>query len=188
VQVPIQVQQGVAQTPIVYTAGTYTAAYQRPLTIQRTPSVPSYFRPAQFAFLPAPDFSTARQPSEGVEEEEEEAQGVPPMAPRIVNLGEPSPASKPSATSQERGGDIMRSLIFKAPMRLLDMARSMYLDYTTTQSIKFYNKGCEKLPGEAFNGKLLLTWLVQVQDKAKMFTWTPILTINGKLLTKQFSN
>jgi hypothetical protein len=63
----------------------------------------------------------------------------------------------------------------------------MYLDYTTTQSIKFYNKGCEKLPGEAFNGKLLLTWLVQVQDKAKMFTWTPILTIKGKLLTKQFS-
>jgi hypothetical protein len=76
---------------------------------------------------------------------------------------------------------------FEAPMRPLDVARSMYLDYTTTQSIKFYNKGCEKLPGEAFNGKLLLTWLIQVQDKARMFTWTPILTIKGKLLTKQFS-
>jgi hypothetical protein len=102
-------------------------------------------------------------------------------------LGEPSPVSKPSATSQERGRNVMRSLIFEAPMRPLDVARSMYLDYTTTQSIKCYNKGCEKLPGEAFNGKLLLTWLIQVQDKAKMFTWTPILTINGKLLTKQFS-
>jgi hypothetical protein len=76
---------------------------------------------------------------------------------------------------------------FEAPMRPLDVARSMYLDYTTTQSIKFYNKGCEKLPGEAFNGKLLLTWLIQVQDKARMFTWIPILTIKGKLLTKQFS-
>ena len=30
---------------------------------------------------------------------------------------------------------------------------------------------------------MLLTWLVQVQDKANMFTWTPILTIKGKLLT-----
>jgi hypothetical protein len=70
VQVPTQVQQGVAQTPMVYTAGTYTAAYQRPPTIQRTPSVPSNFRPAQFAFLHAPDFSTARQPSVGAEEEE----------------------------------------------------------------------------------------------------------------------
>ena len=50
-------------------------------------------------------------------------------------------------------------------MRPLDVAKSMYLDYTTTQSIKFYNKGVEKLPGEPFNGKLLLTWLIPVQDK-----------------------
>ncbi len=33
----------------------------------------------------------------------------------------------------------------------LDVARNMYLDYITTQSIKFYNKGCEKLPGDPFN-------------------------------------
>jgi hypothetical protein len=105
------------------------------------------------------------------------------MTPRIVNLGEPSPDSKPTATSQ----GFMKSLMFEAPMRPLDVARSMYLDYTTTQSIKFYNKGCEKLPVKAFNGKLLLAWLIQVHDKAKMFTWTPILTIKGKLLTKQFS-
>jgi hypothetical protein len=72
-------------------------------------------------------------------------------------------------------------------MRPLDVARTMYLDYTTAQSIKFYNKGVEKLPGEAFNGKLLLTWLIQVQDKANMFTWTSILTINGKLLTQNFT-
>jgi len=63
----------------------------------------------------------------------------------------------------------------------------MYLDYSTTQSIKFYNKGVEKLPGEAFNGKLLLTWLIQIQDKANMFTWTLILTIKGKLLTQNFT-
>ena len=60
----------------------------------------------------------------------------------------------------------MRTFTFEAPMRPLDVARNQYLDYTNTQSIKFYNKGCEKLPGEAFNGKMLMTWLVQVQDKA----------------------
>ncbi len=61
-----------------------------------------------------------------------------------------------------------RTFTFEAPMRPLDVARNMYLDYSAVQSIKFYNKGVEKLPGEAFNGKLLLTWLIQVQDKANM--------------------
>ncbi len=93
VQIPTQVQQGDAQAPVVYTAGTYAASFQRPPTIQRTPSLPPNFRPAQFAFLPEPDFSTARQPSEEAEEEEENAQGQSPIAPRIVNLGEPSPDS-----------------------------------------------------------------------------------------------
>jgi hypothetical protein len=77
-----------------------------------------------------------------------------------------------------------RTFTFEAPMRQLDVARNMYLDYSAIQSIKFYNKGVEKLPGEAFNGKLLLTWLIQVQDKANMFTWTSILTINGRPLTQ----
>jgi hypothetical protein len=191
VQVPATTQGEVQQatTPQVYTAGTYTSTLQREAALQgtprlrRTPSVPNNFRPSQFAFLPAPDFSTARQPSDA-EEEKEETHGVSPMPPRIVNLGEPSPDSKPAATPQ----GFMRTLAFEAPMRPLDVARGMYLDYTTTQSIKFYNKGCEKLPGEAFNGKLLLTWLVQVQDKARMFTWIPILTIKGKLLTQQFAD
>ena len=191
VQVPAITQGEVPQatTPQVYTAGTYTSTLQREAALQgtprlrRTPSVPNNFRPSQFAFLPAPDFSTARQPSDA-EEEKEETHGVSPMPPRIVNLGEPSPDSKPAATPQ----GFMKTLAFEAPMRPLDVARGMYLDYTTTQSIKFYNKGCEKLPGEAFNGKLLLTWLVQVQDKARMFTWIPILTIKGKLLTQQFAD
>jgi len=45
----------------------------------------------------------------------------------------------------------------------------------------------EKLPGEKFNGRLLLTWLIQVQDKANMYTWTSILTVKGKLLTQNFT-
>jgi hypothetical protein len=73
-------------------------------------------------------------------------------------------------------------------MRPLDVARTAYLDYTKTQSIKLYNKGCEKLSVERFNGKMILIWLVQVQDKARMFTWIPILTIKGKLLTQQFAD
>jgi hypothetical protein len=63
----------------------------------------------------------------------------------------------------------------------------MYLDYTTTQSIKFYNKGVVKLLGESFNGNLLLTWLIQIQDKANMYTWTSILTVKGKLLTQNLT-
>ena len=34
---------------------------------------------------------------------------------------------------------------------------------------------------------MLPTWLVQVQDKATIYTWTSILTIKGKLLTQQFT-
>jgi hypothetical protein len=103
-------------------------------------------------------------------------------------LGAPVNDKQPAVpTEQAKGRSVMRSLVFEAPMRPLDMARDMYLDYKTTQSIKFYNKGCDKLPGEAFNGKLLLIWLVQVQDKAVMFTWITILIIKGKLHTQQFS-
>jgi hypothetical protein len=36
VQIPTQVQQGGAQTPIVYTAGTYAATYQRPFYLHQT--------------------------------------------------------------------------------------------------------------------------------------------------------
>jgi hypothetical protein len=86
-----------------------------------------------------------------------------------------------------KSGEPLRTFMFEAPMTPLDVARNMYLDYTTTQSIEFYNKRCEKLPGDPFNGKMLMTWLVQVQDKANMFTWTSILTIKGKLLTQYFT-
>jgi hypothetical protein len=57
-----------------------------------------------------------------------------------------SESTKPAPTPR-------RTFTFEAPMRPLDVARNMYLDYNTTQSIKFYNKGVKNLPsGEAFNG------------------------------------
>jgi hypothetical protein len=72
-------------------------------------------------------------------------------------------------------------------MRPLDVANQYSLDYTTPQTIKFYNKGIEKLSGKPFDGTLLFTWLIKVQDKASMMAWMPILTIEGKLLTQNFA-
>jgi hypothetical protein len=163
-------------TPQVYTAGTYVAH------LRRTPSEPANFRPAQFSFLPQPDYRPAGEPSEAGDV------GLPINAPSPAPQFPPSPApqvqNQPAAPAQQnpfRARDGLRTLAFEVPMRPLDVQRDMYLDYTTTQAIKFYNKGCEKLSGELFNGKKLLTWLVQVQDKANMFTWTPILTIKRKV-------
>jgi hypothetical protein len=159
VQSPSQ-QQG--QTPAaaqgVYVGGTYPAILMR--AAQGTPP----YRPPQFAF-------TTPQPRQSQEEYK---------STKSHEDSDGSESTKPAPTPR-------RTFTFEAPMRPLDVARNMYLDYTTTQSIKFYNKGVEKLPGKAFNGKLILTWLIQVQDKANMFTWTSILAINGKLLTQNFT-
>jgi hypothetical protein len=73
------------------------------------------------------------------------------------------------------------------PMRPLDVAQEQPLNYTTPQTIKFYNKGIEKLYGYAFDGNLLFTWLIKVQDKAIMMAWLGILTIDEKILTTNFS-
>jgi hypothetical protein len=165
VQDPSQQQgQSPAAAQGVYVGGTYPATLTR--AAQGTPS----YRPPQFAFTTPPV-----RPSHPSQEEfkstksHEEGDG-----------SSSSESTKPLPTPR-------RTFTFEAPMRPLDVARNMYLDYTATQSIKFYNKAVEKLPGEAFNGKLLLTWLIQVQDKANMFTWTSILTINGKPLTQNFT-
>jgi hypothetical protein len=142
----------------VYVGGTYPATLTR--AAQGTPS----YRPPQFAFTtPA-----VRPPQEEFKSTKSHEEGD----------GSSSESTKPLPTPR-------RTFTFEAPMRPLDVARNMYLDYSAVQSIKFYNKGVEKLPGEAFNGKLLLTWLIQVQDKANMFTWTSILTINGRPLTQK---
>jgi hypothetical protein len=163
-----------AQAPQVYTAGAYVA------NLGRSPSEPANFRPSQFSFLPQRDYRTAREPGEPGDTGS--VNDKPIATPPVLN--------QPAVSSPQdpyRARETMRTLMFEAPMRPLDVARNIYLDSTTTQSIHFYNKGCKKLPGDPFNGKMLLTWLVQVQDKASMFTWTPILTVKGKLLTQQFT-
>jgi hypothetical protein len=159
VQSPSQ-QQG--QTPAaaqgVYFGGTYPATLTR--AAQGTPS----YRPRQLAFTTPP----ARQSQEEYKSTKSHEDSDGSESTKLL----PTPR---------------RNFTFEAPMRPLDVARNMYLVYTTSQYIKFYNKGVEELPGEAFNGSLLLTWLIQVQDKANMFTWTSILTIKGKPLTQNFT-
>jgi hypothetical protein len=73
-----------------------------------------------------------------------------------------------------------------APMRPMGVAREWYLDYFSPQSIKFYNKAIEHLPGEKFNGTMLHTWWQILTDRALTCAWTSILTINGKLLTTNY--
>jgi hypothetical protein len=171
----------------VYTAGTYAAH------LRRTPSEPENFRPAQFSFLPQPDYRAAGETSEAGDVGL--PNNAPSPAPQFPSSPVPQVQNQPAVPTQQdpaqqnpfRARDGLRALAFEAPMRPLDVQREMYLDYTTTQAIKFYNKGFEKLSGEPFNGKMLLTWLVQVQDKANMFTWTPILSIKGKLLTQHYT-
>ena len=38
-------------------------------------------------------------------------------------------------------------------MEPLSIDHNLYLDYRDPQSIKFFNKGREKLPGDPFSGK-----------------------------------
>jgi hypothetical protein len=142
--------------------GPYAATFQRTSTNQPPPGTPAY-RPPQFA-LTTPQL----RPTQGEYK-----------STRSHEDSDGSESTKPTQLPTNQVRSSMRALTFEAPMRPLDVAKSMYLDCTTTQTIKFYNKGVEKLPGVQFNGKLLLTWLVQVQDKANMYTWTSILTVKG---------
>ncbi len=135
-------------TPQVYTAGTYVAH------LRRTPSEPANFRPAQFSFLPQPDYRPAGEPSEAGDV------GLPSNAPSPTPQFPPFPApqvqNQPAVPAQQnlfRARDGLRTLAFEAPMRPLDVQRDMYLDYTTTQAIKFYNKGCENYLGNHSMGR-----------------------------------
>jgi hypothetical protein len=114
-------QQG--QTPAavqgVHVGGTYPETLTR--AAQGTPS----YRPPQFAFATPP-----ARPSQLSQEEFKSTKS------HEGDDGSSSESTKPLPTPR-------RTFTFEAPMRPLDVARNMYLDYTTTQSIKFYNKGVE---------------------------------------------
>jgi len=46
----------------------------------------------------------------------------------------------------------------------MDVENDCSLGYVTPQSIKFYHRAIEKLPGEKFNGNMLHTWLKCIND------------------------
>jgi hypothetical protein len=72
-------------------------------------------------------------------------------------------------------------------MEPLSIDHNLYLDYRSPQSIKFFNKGRERLPGDPFSGKNIFSWLKRLEIKANEFHWIPTLTIDGKLLTTHFA-
>jgi hypothetical protein len=72
-------------------------------------------------------------------------------------------------------------------MEPLSIDHNLYLDYRDSQSIKFFNKGRERLPGDPFSGKNIFSWLKRLEIKASEFHWIPTLTIDGKLLTTHFA-
>jgi hypothetical protein len=69
----------------------------------------------------------------------------------------------------------------------LSIDHNLYLDYRCPHSIKFFNKGRERLPGDPFSGKNIFSWLKRLEIKANEFQWIPTLTIDGKLLTTHFA-
>ena len=75
----------------------------------------------------------------------------------------------------------------KAPMRPMDVESDCSLDYVTPQSIKFYHRAIEKLPGEKFNGNMLHTWLKRINDRAISCAWTSIFNIKGRLITEKYA-
>jgi len=112
---------------------------------------------------------------------------------RVYLPGNPSHNLRASVDGPGRGiltedGNVIetRALARIIPMRPLDVGKDWALDYTSAQTIKLYNKAIEAITGEMFDGKYFYSWLARVHDKARAFSWLPILTINGKLLTKNY--
>lgn len=65
--------------------------------------------------------------------------------------------------------------------------KSTHLTTQLLKSLSSIIKEIEKLSGDAFDGTLLFTWLIKVQDKALMMALLGILTIAEKILTINFS-
>jgi hypothetical protein len=91
-----------AQTPQVHTAGTYVA------NLGRSPSEPANFRPAQFSFLPQPDFRTAGEPP-SKHGDAGSNQDKLNTTPRISNQPAVSPPHDPY-----KGREIIRTFVFEA--------------------------------------------------------------------------
>jgi len=74
-----------------------------------------------------------------------------------------------------------------APKRPMDVASEWYLDYISPQSIKFYHRAIQQLPGEKFNGSMLYSCLQLITDRATTCAWTSMMTVKGRLLTQNYA-
>jgi len=52
-------------------------------------------------------------------------------------------------------------------MEPLSIDHNLYLDYRDPRSIKFFNKGRERLPGDPFSGKNIFSWLKRLENGSK---------------------
>ena len=68
------------QTPQVYIAGTIPSR----LTLERSPSLPRNFRPSEFAFMPQPDYESAKEPSDPSKDDDEN-KGEAPRRQELIN-------------------------------------------------------------------------------------------------------
>ncbi len=67
----------------------------------------------------------------------------------------------------------------RAARRARNPAKQMQddvLDFMTKKDIEFYNKACDKLEGDAYDGTNLSTFLKMFGAKAKQYNWMRILT------------
>ncbi len=72
---------------------------------------------------------------------------TPPVRPSQEDFRSTKSHEEGDASSTETGKPLptpRRTFTFEAPMRPLDVAGNMYLDYSAVQSIKFYNKVATK--------------------------------------------
>jgi hypothetical protein len=113
-------------------------------------------------FAPPPDFQQAREEQRERNESNDEASNRPSYR-ELFNRSR---------------------IVAMEPMMLNN---DFYLDYRDSQNVKFFQKGREKLSGEAFSGKNLFSWLRRFELRATEFHWMSTLTIEGKSLLTHFA-
>jgi len=175
-----QTPQGVSvpETPVQSPATTMQSQTATP-TIQPTSGTPSVSTSQMTQFIDPTQLSTAM------------LYQSKPLTPQQQALLSQRPQTQSSLIGPTQHSAIANTpsqlATLTAPMRPMDVAKEWYLDYVSLQSIKFYNKAVEPLPGEKFNGTMIHTWLQVITDRAYSCAWDSIITINGKLLTRHYA-
>jgi hypothetical protein len=176
-----QTPQGVSvpETPVQSPATTSQSQTATP-TMQPTSGTP--------IMMPAPQMTQANDPTQLSTAMLYQNKALTPQQQALLSQLPQTQSSLIGPTQHSVIANSPRQLAsLTAPMRPMDVAKDWYLDYISPQSIKFYNKAVEALPGEKFNGTMIHTWLQVLTDRAYNCAWDSIITINGKLLTQHYA-